>query len=135
MSDKQDHADWVSKKRLERSGIDLKPPAVRLHGRNESAKHAVMKLLVAREIQRRGRKWDTEVNVGDGRVDVLDLGEPDEPPVAYEIQTGLTPSARRSKARLYCQGTPIRDVLFLDPEEAPAALPGLVAYVAERVVG
>lgn len=135
MSDKQTRDEWEIEKALNAADIlPNKEPAIRLHSRDETPKHAVLKTLLAREIQRRGRRWDTEVKVGDGRVDVLDFGPVDERAVVYEIQTQNTPEIRQQKADQYVGGA-VRDVLFIDPTEAPDTIGELTDWVQSEVVG
>lgn len=134
MTTKQEAEDWKQGKDLARQGWDAKPAAIRLHGSGETPKHLLIKSLIARELQQRGRRWDTEVRGPEGRADVLDFGPTDGKAVVYEVQTGCTPKDRRKKARQYAGG-PVRDVLFLDPEEAPDDIAALTEWVSEQVVG
>lgn len=129
----QEKEDWLKGKDLGQMGWDLRPSAVRLHGSNETTKHLLIKALIAKMLQREGRRWDTEVVGPDGRVDVLDLGPPDGKAVAYEVQTNATPQEKRDKVEQYVGG-PVRDVIFLDPAEAPNSVPELAAWVEQRVV-
>ena len=132
---KQDRAEWLTEQDLGESGYKPKPEsAVRLHGTRETTKHLVLKALVAQVIQERGRRYDTEVLGPNGRVDVLDFGEPDGSPVVYEIQTDCTPKERREKAAQYAVG-PVRDVLFIDPTDAPDDIHEMKAYVEQQVTG
>lgn len=133
MSDKRTKTEWVKGKRLEEEGFQTKPSAVRLHGRNETLKHLLVKAAIAREIQRQGRGWDTEVKGPDGRVDVLDLGPPDGKPVVYEVETGVTPKQHRAKVAQYNTDV-VRDVLVVDPEDAPDEIPALEEWVGEQVL-
>jgi len=130
---KQEKADWKAKKDLLNQGWDVRPSAVRLHSSTETPKHLMLKTLIARELQRQNRRWDTEVRGPNGRVDVLDLGPPDESPLAYEVQTNATKKDRQHKAAQYCDGV-VRDVIFLDPTDAPDEISQLVDWVADRVV-
>lgn len=134
MTSKAERDRWETKQDLDDSGYDVKPAAVRLHGKNETTKHAVIKTLLARALQKRDRRWDTEVAGPNGRVDVLDFGPADGEAVVYEVQTNCTPQDRRKKAKQYAVG-PVRDVLFLDPEEAPDEMDALEDWVEAHVVG
>lgn len=133
MTDKQEKADWATGQDLDDVGFEVQPAAVRLHGSGESTKHLVIKALICRVLQRKGRRWDTEVKCPGGRVDVLDYGPADGGAVVYEVQTDCTPQERIDKAEQYVRG-PVRDVLFMDPSEAPNELPELAAWVEERVI-
>lgn len=65
-------------RQLRQAGIDPEPGLVELHNSRETALHAVVKLLVCREICSRGRPFATEVELLDGAIaDVLDYGPPD----------------------------------------------------------
>lgn len=130
---KQGKEDWLKNNDLHTEGYEPKPSAVRLHGSRETTKHLLIKTLIAKRLQKEGRRWDTEVSGPNGRVDVLDYGPPEGSPVVYEVQTGCTPQDRREKAEQYAVG-PIRDVLFLDPEDAPDDIEALEEWVGERVV-
>lgn len=136
MSNKATHAEWVQRKELNRCDIQVKPEsAIRLHSSTETPKHLVVKALLARELQRNGRPFDTEVKIGDvGRVDVLDFGEFDEAPIVYEVETGVTPKKAKAKANQYAVG-PIRDVIILDPTEAPDDVAGIVDWLRAEVAG
>jgi hypothetical protein len=131
----QEREDWIKGQDLDDAGYAPKPePAIRLHGSNETTKHLMLKSLVAQVLRERGHKFDTEVKGPNGRVDVLDFGLPDSKPVVYEVETDLTPQARREKAAQYAVG-PVRDVLFLDPTDAPDDIHAMKEWVEEQVVG
>lgn len=135
MADKQDKADWQKERDLDDEGYQINPePAIRPHGSNETPKHLIIKSLIVRALMQEGRSWDTEVKGPNGRVDVLDYGPPEGNPVVYEVETGCTQATRREKARKYAVG-PVRDVLFIDPEDAPDDIAALTEYVEQRVVG
>lgn len=97
-----------------------------------------MKLLVCREIHRRGHPFATEVELPDGSVvDVLDYGPPDGNAVVYEVESKPTPSRTQEKVEQYTQPWIIRDVLVLDLRDTPTELPvlsALSAWVTEQVV-
>lgn len=135
MTSKQDHDEWVKGTNLTDAGFDLKPqPAVRIHNRNETDKHLLVKAMVAKVLWDRGHKFDTEVQAPGGRVDVLDFGLPEDPPVVYEVETDCSEQVREEKVAQYAVD-PVRDVLFLDPTEAPDSIPELREWVERRVVG
>ena len=131
---KTDKENWLKGKGLEKVGFDIKPPAVRLHGNNETLEHAVLKLLVARVLQQRGRKWDTEVKGPDGRVDVLDFGPDDGKPVVWEIQTNASRQAILDKIDQYGREN-IRDVMVIDPTEAPDEIQEMEEWVEGVMFG
>ena len=131
---KQEKADWLTGNDLDDAGYQPKPEsAIRLHNSKETTKHLVMKSLVVMMLQRKGRRWDTEVKCPNGRVDVLDFGPPDGGALVYEIETSPTPSVGKEKAEKYAIG-PVRDVIVLDAAEAPNELPQLAAWIEQRVV-
>lgn len=138
MTSASDADEWAKRKDL---GFDTRPESsIRLHSTAETAKHAHVKLAVARVLQaKRGPgRWDTEVRLSDGsgRVDVLDYGPVDEPPCVYEIETGLTRQAKLDKVEQYSGDTlPPERVYFLDPTEAPDSIPELEEWVRTEVVG
>jgi len=135
MGSKQEKDEWVKGKQLTDTGYEPKPEsAIRLHGSNETTKHLMVKALVAQVLRERGHRFDTEVLGPNGRVDVLDFGLPDSKPVVYEVETDLTPQTRREKATEYAVG-PVRDVLFLDPTEAPDDIQAMKEWVEHEVVG
>lgn len=131
---KSDKENWIKGKDLENVGFEVKPPAVRLHGTGETLKHAVVKLLVARVLQKRGRKWDTEVKGPDGRVDVLDFGPDDGQAVVWEIQTNASRQAILDKVEQY-ESANIRDVLVIDPTEAPDEIQEMESWVEGEMFG
>lgn len=120
--------NWRKEKELESHGFKLKPPAVRLHGRNETPKHLFVKAMLAHVLQNKGRRWDTEVKMADGRVDVLDLGPTDEPGFVYEVETGVTPKRHQEKVDQYA-GPAIQDVLVIDPADVPDTPEEAVEYL------
>ena len=93
-----------------------------------------MKAVLALKLQRAGRRWDTEVNSAGGRVDVLDLGPPDGRAVVYEVETGATPEKRREKASQYAGGA-VRDVITVDPAEAPGEPREILGWLDNFVIG
>lgn len=132
---RQDKDDWQKRQDLEAEGYEIHiQPAVHLHGPNETPKHAHVKLALAREILKRGRRFDTEVKGPGGRVDVLDLGAPDEQPLVYEVETDSSAKQRKEKAKQYAVG-PVRDVIVLDPTEAPDQIEALSEWAERQVVG
>lgn len=137
MTSKKEAEQWKQRKGLEDSGYEPRwDNGVFLHGTGETAKHAHVKLALARVLQeKRGKNgWDTEVPGPNGRVDVLDLGPDDGAPVVYEVETGVSPARRKEKAEQYAVG-PVRDVLVLDPEDAPDNLEPLHEWAEREVIG
>lgn len=134
MPNRATHDSWVKRKALESAGIEIKRPAVRLHGPNETPKHLVLKALLARELLRNDIPYDTEVRVEGGRIDVLSLGEPDEPPTAFEIESNCTPKRAKDKVEQYAV-SPIRDVMILDPTDAPNTVGEIPGWLREQVAG
>lgn len=139
MTDKQTADQYHKRQSFEAAGYQPRfDNGIRLHGPHETAKHAVLKTLVARELaKRRGPDgYDTEVKCPGGRVDVLDFGPPDEPPAVYEIETNASRTVKLAKADQYALGpVPPERVYFLDPTEAPDELDALVEWVERQVVG
>lgn len=137
MTDKREAEQWKDRQDLEETGYEPRwDNGVFLHGTGETPKHAHVKLALARVLQaKRGTNgWDTEVKGPDGRVDVLDLGPTDGQPVVYEVETGASPARRQEKAQQYAVG-PVRDVIVLDPEDAPDNLHDLQAWAERQVIG
>lgn len=119
---------------LAEHGIEVRRPAVRLHSGTETAKHLTLKALLAREFLRNDIPYDTEVRVESGRIDVLSLGGPDDKPVAYEFESNCTPQRARNKAEQYAVG-PIRDVIVLDPTDAPETVSAIPEWLRTEVAG
>lgn len=137
MPNKREAEQWKDRQDLEESGYEPRwDNGVFLHGTGETPKHAHVKLALARVLQeKRGKNgWDTEVPGPNGTVDVLDLGPTDGQPVVYEVETGATPARRKEKAEQYAVG-PVRDVLVLDPEDAPDSIPALTEWAEQQVIG
>lgn len=137
MTDKREAEQW--KKRQNLGDVGLEPRwenGVFLHGTGETAKHAHVKLALARVLQeKRGKNgWDTEVPLGDDWVDVLDLGPDDGQPVVYEVETGATKARRQAKVEQYAVG-PVRDVIVLDPEDAPDDVHEMQEWAERQVIG
>lgn len=138
MTDAASADEWRKRQDL---GFQTRPESsIRLHSSAETAKHAHVKLALARELQqRRGpNRWDTEVRLSDGsgRVDVLDYGPVGEPPAVYEVETGLTRQAKLDKIAQYSGDTlPEERIYFLDPTEAPDSIPELEEWVRTEAVG
>lgn len=127
---------YKRQRQLRQAGIDPEPGHVEMHNSDETDLHAVVKLLVCREIHQRGRPFATEVELPDGGVvDVLDYGLPDGYAVVYEVESEPTPSRTREKVEQYTQPWIIRDVLILDLRDAPTELAALSEWISERVVG
>lgn len=127
---------YKRERQLRQAGLDPEPGQIELHNSRETALHAVVEVLVCREIRSRGRPFATEVELPNGSVaDVLDYGPPDEQAVVYEAESEPTPSRIREKAEQYTHPWIIRDVLVLDLRGAPTGLLALSERVAERVVG
>lgn len=114
--------------------VDTDTGSIYLHNKSETAKHLVMKALLALHLQQRGRPWGTEVDVGNGVVDVLDWGPPDAKAIAFEIETGCTPERKRQKVAQYTNWI-VRDVIVLKPEDAPDEIPKLYRWVGCHVTG
>ena len=137
MTDKREAGQWKDRQDLEDTGYEPRwDNGVFLHGQGETAKHAHVKLALARVLQqKRGKNgWDTEVPGPNGRVDVLDLGPTDGQPVVYEVETGATPARRKEKAEQYAVG-PVRDVIVLDPTDAPDDVQSLHEWAEREVIG
>lgn len=123
------------KRWLQNWGWDTDTGAVHLHNSSETAKHLIVKALLAWAIQRRGRPWATEVRVGDrGVADVLDWGPKDGRAVVYEVETNPTPERVERKVEQFVGG-PVRDVLVVPVDEAPGELATLVEWTEKFVVG
>lgn len=135
MSNKSQHDDYVKRQELEKLGFDVhQKPAVHLDSIRETDRHAHCKLALAREIHSRGRRFDTEVSGPGGRVDVLDLGAPGDDVLVYEVETDVTDTRRREKADQYAGG-PVRDVIVVDPTEAPITIHKLSEWANGVIVG
>lgn len=127
---------YKRQRQLRQAGINPEPGHVELHNSDETDLHAVVKLLVCREVHQRGRPFATEVELPDGSVaDVLDYGPPDGYAVVYEVESNPTPARIERKVEQYTEPWIIRDVLILDLRNAPTDLPALSDWVAEPVVG
>lgn len=134
---KREKDEWL--KRQDLGDVGLEPRwenGVFLHGKKETAKHAHVKLALARALQKKRGKngWDTEVPLGDDWVDVLDLGPTDGAPVVYEVETGASKADRRRKVDQYAVG-PVRDVIVLDPEDAPDNVDEMKEWAERQVIG
>jgi len=134
---KREKEQWKARQNLGDVGLEPRwENGVFLHGTNETAKHAHVKLALARVLQaKRGKNgWDTEVPLGDDWVDVLDLGPTDGKPVVYEVETGATQADRQRKVEQYAVG-PVRDVIVLDPEDAPDDVHEMQNWAEREVIG
>jgi hypothetical protein len=134
---KREKEQWKVRLDLENTGYEPRwDNGVFLHGQGETAKHAHVKLALARVLQQKRGKdgWDTEVPGPNGRVDVLDLGPTDGQPVVYEVESNATPARRAEKAEQYAVG-PVRDVIVLDPTDAPDSVEEMEAWAEGQVVG
>jgi len=137
MANKREKDEWMKRQDLGDVGLEPRHDnGVFLHGQGETAKHAHVKLALARVLQqKRGKNgWDTEVPGPNGRVDVLDLGPTDGQPVVYEVETGATPARRKEKAEQYAVG-PVRDVIVLDPTDAPDDVQALHEWAEREIIG
>jgi len=52
----------------------------------------------------------------------------------YEVETGATPARRKEKVQQYAVG-PVRDVIVLDPEDAPDNVQEMQAWAERQVIG
>jgi hypothetical protein len=131
---KKEKEDWKKSKDFESAGIEThKRPGVYVDGPRETPKHLFVKAMLGLVLTKKDRKWDTEVKVNSGRIDVLSFGDPDSEPVAYEVETNVTPKRARQKANQYAIGR-IRDVLVIDPQDTPDDPEEAVKYLENNVV-
>jgi hypothetical protein len=131
MNDKE---EWLAEQAVSETGFKLKPPAIRLHSADETPKHLTVKALLALKLQQMDRRWDTEVKMeSGGRVDVLDLGPADGKAVVYEVQTNATPAEIERKVEQYV-GPAVRDVLVIDPTNAPDEPGAILEWLDSHVI-
>lgn len=131
---KRQHREYTGRLELTDAGWDVhKRDAVAFNGGSESLRHAVAKLLVARELRDRGYRIDTEVHKGGaGEIDVIGYGT-DDAPVAVEVETNPKEDVIEDKLARYYEGEPYREVFVLDPTEMPEQLQAASAWVTEEL--
>lgn len=100
----------------------------------EGFRHHQVKNAIAYLINQAGRDVGLEVETPDGEIDILDAGRSDEGALAIEVQTDCTPQERKDKAQQYTSEL-IRDVVVIDPTEAPDDLTELESWIRERIPG
>ncbi len=100
----------------------------------EGPKHLTCKLLSAYLIQDAGRDVAIEKELESGEVDVLDLGDSDEPARVIELETSCSPQKKREKMEQYAGNSElIGDVHTLPIKEAPDDLNDLLEWLRERI--
>jgi hypothetical protein len=97
-----------------------------IHGRNEGAKHWVVKALVLKILRELGRTAGTEVEVVGGVVDVLDLDNF----IAYEVEDAICRKAVERKARRLWQ---LHDIVFIDARKVPDGISDAESYLRSIV--
>ena len=102
----------------------------------EKLKHHICKCMAAYLINDAGRDVAIECETENGEIDVLDLGESDEPARAIELETSYTPQVAREKYEQYAEPSElIEDVHTLPIAEAPDDLEELEEWLRERIPG
>ena len=134
MSSKRQKDTYRKTKRLKRYGVDVDPKNVRIH-KDETELPVVARRLCGYILQNADRSWDEEVEVGNGRVDVLDYGDFDEAPLAIEFESNPTQPTIDEKVEKYCDAGPCRDVLILDLRNAPNHIDELADWIEGELAG
>lgn len=125
---------YMRKRQLRQCGIPTDTGYVRLHSSNETLKHAVSKLMVAVQLQRRNIPWNTEVDLGAGRADVLSWGPPDGYACVYEFETNCSPKRIQVNTEKYADPHwIIRDAKTIDLAGAPDSISELYDWLGEHV--
>lgn len=128
-----DKEKWMQKKDLENEGWSLDGSDISIHSSDETPRHLTLKTMAALKLQRMGRAWECEVEMGDkGVVDILAWGSGGKATV-YEMETAYSPERAREKADQYAGGM-VRDVIVIPVKEAPESpgdmLEWLDGYIA-----
>jgi len=131
---KRQHQEYTGRLELKDAGWDVhKRDAVAFNEGSESLRHAVAKLLVARELRDRGYRVDTEVHKGGaGEIDVIGYAT-DEAPVAVEVETNPEEGVIQDKLDRYYEGEPFRECWVIDPTEMPEQIQAAAVWVGEQL--
>lgn len=98
----------------------------------EDLKHHICKCMAAYLINKAGRDVAIECETPNGEIDVLDLGESEEPARAIELETSCSPQKKREKLEQY-QSPLIAYVLTIDISDAPDDLEDLESWLQEQL--
>lgn len=135
MTSKADADTWRTKKRLNRYGFDADPNSTRIDA-HETPEHVACRYLCGLVLAKAGRAFDTEVVVnqetGD-RVDVVDFGDLEEPPLAIEFESAPDQPTIDSKLDRYVFNGPCRDLILFDLRECPIELEAIVEWIQTQL--
>lgn len=96
------------------------------HNANESLKHWTTKAIIFKILRERKRNVGTEVEVGNGIVDVFD----EDNKIAYEIESEISKRKAREKMRNMQEAN---DVFFINLKKVPDEINAARKYL-ERIV-
>lgn len=130
MSDKRRKIEYSHRRELQNADIRVEQRDViePNHGL-ETWEHQVAKLAAAYIVSERGYRYDSEVEVPQGEIDVLAYASTDRDCFAIECETNPTDDVIRDKRRRYVEGLPIRDVFVIDVGNLPETHAETLDYV------
>jgi len=130
---KRDRAEYEARTTLQKAGWDVqKQDSVKFNGGSETRSHAHAKLTVAWYLKYEcGFRVDTEVEMGDGEVDVVAWEEDDI--VVVEVETSPTDDVVKDKIGRYVKGQPPRECWLLNVGEIPSDIHEAYEHIANKI--
>jgi hypothetical protein len=135
MSNKRRSDKHTAYRQLQASGIQVQQTdQIRLNSGSETFAHEIAKLAVG-HIGKANDYWvSSEVDCGQGDIDVVLWGHPDRLTYAVEVETGWTDETKQDKRKRYVDDqTGIDDMLTVEVTEMPTDWMDALGYVSREL--
>lgn len=129
MSSKRQQQEYEQRRELQNQGWDVsKRDAVAFNAGSENQRHVFCKLAVAWVLKEREYRIDSEVEMGNGTVDIVAYGREDRDMIAVEVETSPVEEVVQDKLERYYHGEPVREVFVLNVSEMPNGIQEAVEW-------
>lgn len=131
---KRERNEYEQRRTLQNAGVRVdKRDVIQPNHGSETFKHKLGKLAVAHVLEERGYRYDSEVEVPDGEIDMLGYANAEKDCIAVEIETSPTQEVITNKIERYVENLPIRECFVLNANEIPMDGMEAVEYVKEQL--
>jgi len=131
---KRERDEFEQRRELQDAGIRVdKRDVIEPNHGSETFKHKLAKLAVSHVLEERGYRYDSEVEVPAGEIDMLGYANQEKDCIAIECETSPTDEVISDKIDRYVTNLPIRDCFVINVSELPLDGMEAVAYVREQL--
>jgi len=131
----QQRNERTGRAELQSAGWDItKRDAIAFNAGSETPEHKLCKLAVADVLHDRGYRIDSEVEMGEGEVDIVGYANPDRiNPIAVECETNPDDETVDDKLSRYWENEPIAECYILPVEEMPTGIHEAITWAESEL--